>query len=133
MADFQQAVKWMNQGKKVRRIFWEKDARYYKLLIFGVDETIKGINKNNKEYQAYFGIDDFEAIDWEIYKEEKSLSDKAWSGICFTEKDKEYYLEDDVKESIKRLKDKLPIVHRRGVKDIMIHEEINEIFGDRLL
>lgn len=89
----------MKEGKKVRRSFWDKGARYYSKSVCGNSETIKGIGNITSEYSAYFDIDDFEATDWEIYKEKEittsgeynygdiTLKDNGTHDITFNTKD----------------------------------------------
>ena len=63
MTNFRKAIFWLRNGKKVRRPCWEEDS-YWKL---GKDETIcwkTGIN-------AHVHLNQIDAIDWEIFKEEK--------------------------------------------------------------
>lgn len=59
MADLKMAIGWMNEGKKVRRSKWSEGAVIHK----------------NKE-QFFFNKEDYEAIDWEIYKEKSAIQMK---------------------------------------------------------
>ena len=65
MSNFQQAIQWLKEGKKVRRPSWEDDS-YWKLgsagIILWADETPAKIHLNQ-----------INANDWGIYEEEKPL------------------------------------------------------------
>jgi hypothetical protein len=63
MADFMQAVKWMKEGKKVRRSFWDKN-------VFLQPNGRNGEITNNDGKTGQFSYCYFEATDWEIYEEE---------------------------------------------------------------
>ena len=64
MSDFKKAVKWLKEGKKVRRSTWGKKYYYY-MKYSSVREHSDGT-----EINAWFGKTHFEATDWEIYCEE---------------------------------------------------------------
>ena len=66
MADFMQAVKWMKEGKKVRRESMPAEWFYF---IEG--DTVQNEFGNLKN-RTYFCVEDFEATDWEIYRDETS-------------------------------------------------------------
>ncbi|MCP6727488.1 MAG: hypothetical protein KJI69_05770 [Patescibacteria group bacterium] len=55
MADFNQAIQWLKEGKEVRRESWK-------------GKFTKGYKPNYKDYR--YSLEDFEATDWEIYCEE---------------------------------------------------------------
>ena len=59
MSDFNQALKWMKEGKKVRRKCSQK-------CIFEKDEHTGFINLSNDDKR--FHLVDFESKDWEIYE-----------------------------------------------------------------
>ena len=61
MADFKQAIKWMKEGKKIRRPNYYEDD--YSYLHNG------NVMMDNKENLA-ITLEQFEATDWEIYCEE---------------------------------------------------------------
>ncbi len=61
MADFNQAIKWLREGKKVRR------STYGELIYGYLDGETLCFNNSNKHE---FYIVDFEVTDWEIYCEE---------------------------------------------------------------
>jgi len=95
---FKQAIKWLKEGKKVRRSIWN-DEQY----IFLCDDSFEGrkiLLQNNKEVHLKFK--QFDADDWEIYEEkEKTLSDKIYEkSFGF---DGKLHVE-DVKESIGNIK-----------------------------
>lgn len=71
MSTFKQAIKWLEEGKKIRRLKWEK----YSYWILGHDQTIKFIGITN----AHVHLNQINADDWEIYKESKKEND--WSCI----------------------------------------------------
>jgi len=61
MANFEQAIKWMKEGKKVRRDWVGKDVFIY----------LKGVYLyplDNEGEKWEFGINDFEATDWILYE-----------------------------------------------------------------
>ncbi len=62
MADFKQAIEWLKEGKKVRRKVWVKDLH----IIYDDNEpeVINGV-----ELASLGHMDNYEAIDWEIYCE----------------------------------------------------------------
>jgi hypothetical protein len=76
MANFMQAVKWMREGKKVRRKFYKSDPLTYifddeawGILEFnpeGEEDELFGVGKNLM--CPGFMIEDFEEDDWEIVK-----------------------------------------------------------------
>ena len=70
MAYFKQAIEWLKEGKKVRGESWYDGAYWF------LDKTMNAI-QNEKNEDAWFQIRNFEATDWEIFKEkEETLSDK---------------------------------------------------------
>lgn len=95
--NFEEAVQAMKQGNKVRRKDWD-----IKRFIF------KGVTGKFEEIEDYYsmGIIDFEADDWEILEETKTLSDKIENtdkGIC---NKSDYIYVEDIKEFIQQLKEK---------------------------
>ena len=65
--NFEQAIKWLKKGYKVRRPIWEEDS-YWEL---GVDEKICF-----KGETARVHLNHVRAVDWEIYQEKsKTLND----------------------------------------------------------
>ena len=86
---FVSAVSAMKEGKKVRRKCW--NAGQY---MYASDENIFWNNGSIPK----FNLKQFEAIDWEVIEDKKTLSERRWleydKGIC-------HYNEEDVKEAIK--------------------------------
>lgn len=66
MADFKQAIQWMNEGKKVRRNYYHEKVytTYNKLLNKFSDMNIEGEFINNIRTMT---MTDFKATDWEIF------------------------------------------------------------------
>ena len=79
MADFNQAIKWLKEGKKVRREYWTVESLYckYSDKVWGGSKMKEGIFffKDNSEntLKTEFIFLDFEATDWEIYEEDDKL------------------------------------------------------------
>ena len=69
MSDFQQCIKWLKEGKKVRRPGFLSDAS-----IFPINGSFY-LGSNNEQRLFNFGIFDFEATDWEIYCEKHIFGD----------------------------------------------------------
>lgn len=67
MADFQQAIKWLKEGKKVRRKYWNKDYAVY------LSEGGIWYKERDAEFRNTFYVGDFEATDWEIFEEKVEL------------------------------------------------------------
>ncbi len=91
MADFKQAIEWMKVGKKIRRPHWLKNVY--------INQTQhKGVVKDEDGTLTTFGIDDFEANDWEIYCPEHTWEEhgcarplkKYWICTNCGEEEKEY-------------------------------------------
>ena len=68
MSNFKQAIKWMREGKKVRRPKWNEDS-YWEM---GSEERICFHGRN-----AHVHLNQIEEKDWEIYEEPKKEND--WS------------------------------------------------------
>jgi len=62
MSDFQQAIEWMKDGKKVTRLFWKKGV-YLELF----SDTIRFYGIDGFISDNSLGLDSIEATDWEIY------------------------------------------------------------------
>ena len=62
MSNFNQAVIWLNEGKKIRCKSWENPKSY-------IYKESWGQIYSHKRTPAYFMSSHFFAIDWEIYKE----------------------------------------------------------------
>jgi len=67
--NFKQAVKWLNEGKKVRRPSWEENSFW----TLGIDQSICW--KDGRT--AHIHVNQIEANDWEIYEEKKELKIKV--------------------------------------------------------
>ena len=63
MANFNQAIEWLKEGKKVRR-----KGRIYQLVQKNIYEVTAG---NEEARILYFNLETMEANDWEIFEEEK--------------------------------------------------------------
>lgn len=64
-SNFNQAIKWLKEGKKVRRPSWKEDS-YWKL---GEDESIQWVTGQ----AAHIHLNQINADDWEIYEEKQKL------------------------------------------------------------
>lgn len=118
--NFLEAVKAMKEGKKVRRNDWikglyvTKEAESNCILLYNVAQ--------------FDSITNFEAIDWEIVVEKKTLSDKHRDVLC--QRAKVYdYAQEDVKEAIKEFVGVAMI----GYSKNKLIERAKEIFGNRLV
>jgi len=60
MVNFEQAIKWLREGKKIRRPCWNLSS-FWRL---GIDESIEW-----EEGEAIVHLNQIEADDWEIYEE----------------------------------------------------------------
>lgn len=67
MANFKQAVKWLESRKKVRRPKWKEDS-YWKL---GMDNSIQWTNGTS----AHIHVNQINATDFEVYEEKESVED----------------------------------------------------------
>ena len=122
MADFQQAIKWTKEGKRVRRNNQIKEV-YYELI---EDDLIV---KYNQGRDVIFDLRDFEATDWEIYEEDddwelgeqmSNLNDVVGFSLFDTHKFIQK-LKEDIKES-----------YTEGNTDLMINvESVFEIIDKR--
>ena len=63
MSNFNQAIKWLKEGKKVRRPSWEENNYW----ILGIDEKISFKDGTT----THIHVNQIEAKDWEIYEEMK--------------------------------------------------------------
>jgi len=113
----------LEQDKKLRRPMWQEGS-----YIFGTDPVMwSGGDK------ACFCTAWFDASDWEIYEERKTLSDKV-----FDIKDEkkfigEMYRFSDVKESLKEFIDWVhEIVVTDSKKHVFVDIKAKELFGARL-
>ena len=121
-----EAVKAMKEGKKVRRPDYGEGA--YKVK----RENFIGY-QNESGSLPHLTFEDYEATDWQIVEEKKTLSDKKDLMIPATkigvgEVQKEYfaYKEEDVKEAIKEYL-------KGSAHDDNGMSRAKQIFGERLL
>lgn len=127
MANFQQAIKWLNEGKKVRRKSWSKDSYF--------DEARNGLKlfSCEKESGCPLLIGDLKATNWEIYEEEDFCLDKhIFYGSSAHGMD-DYLEVENVKEFIKIIKDELGKMWAMGegtVEDIW--KKIDKRAGKKL-
>ena len=75
MSDFNQAIKWLKEGKKVRRKGW--NYHWYNsftgvgdINVSNICNPISGqMDEETNSATTYLTIDNVEATDWEIYEE----------------------------------------------------------------
>ncbi len=95
MADFTQAIKWMKEGKKVRRESW-LPKYFWKVDKALIVESHEGVIDSRDIYTIG-------ESDWEIYEEDADLSSKAkdilrsrvgeeWSGFYYQEADLQKFM-----------------------------------------
>ena len=120
--NFMEAVAAMKEGKKVMRDCW--NVFFIELKPNGYTQSIYW--QDNKPFQQ--SLDDFEAEDWAVVKEEWTLSDKVGDAML----DKNYlhsvFKKCDVKEFIKRLKQRT----ERSYKIDQVLKIIDELAGEKL-
>ena len=68
MANFNQAIQWMREGKKVRRKNWVRADLY---LFHEYGEIFRNKYLEGVAQPMIFTFSNFEAIDWEIYCKEE--------------------------------------------------------------
>ena len=125
----EEAVKATKEGKKVRRQHWIKEAYMYDSGKGGAIRYYDG-----QDIMMQFSSDDFEAIDWQIVEETKTLSDKRKYVDQIQEPDG-WLKVTDVKEAIKKFIDKLTqelSQPRSYYPDALVNETAKEIFGEKL-
>ena len=76
MAGIFQTIKWLREGKKVRRPSWEEGSYW----VLGECEKIEWVDGDAKVH-----LNQIEATDWELFKEKKN------------------YQEDEIKKLVKKL------------------------------
>lgn len=136
MSDFNQAIKWLEEGKKVRRPSWEEKSYW----IFGIDKVISWTDGRN----AHIHLNQIEATDWELYEEKKE--EIIGNPIYWASKERDKYWKKKIQKAQRRLKeDKVDITDVLGVqynsklKEInkRINKRVDEIFkeefGDKLI
>jgi len=143
-ANFERAIQWLEEGKKVRRRCWKEDS-YWTL---GIDETIMW----NDEKNAHIHIKQIKANDWGVYEDDDfCLEDEAFENeeACYIAGI--FYHEKDVKKFIKRIDKDLELFefkfrgsisvcdNPQKLKDIMIEDiyklrkKIKKEAGDDLI
>lgn len=70
MANFEQVIKWLREGKKVRRPIW-KPRTFWAL---GKDECVV-CNHNNSDFLEipHIHVEQLKAADWEIYEDKEKF------------------------------------------------------------
>ena len=116
MSDFNQAIVWLKEGKKVRRNYWSN--KNYNVFMFGKYIYSKHDKESPKEHFP-FTLEDIEAEDWEIYCEEHKFFDKninynEYCGNCGIEK----------LDKLKTLKDLLTVKEHSDAEYILKQEAI---------
>lgn len=119
MADFNQAIKWMKEGKKVKRKIWGN-----KYFICLSDDFFKQFLFEKRI--ASFSLIDLESVDWEICEEEFSLSEQIeyYTKTTKVLQNHDVILVEDVKEFIRR-RDELDWELRQGFITDKQHMEKN--------
>ena len=150
--DFLQAVKVMKEGKKVRREIWDNKEFQIRLDI----EIFKRLKYKDVDGADYiFTVGDFEATDWQLVEDKKTLSDRGVKSSDIVKKvvdwyekelskhgvdiestydfkeDTDFYNYPDkyVKEAIKRI---INLLKAEGIFTEYIEENIKELLGERL-
>jgi len=131
MVNFETAMFWLRYGDKITRPCWKEDS-YWQL---GVDEMICWADNE----PARIHINQFNATDWKIYREKKSLSDKIISSFWIhTPMDTRFVrnvvLAKDVKQAVEDMKEEINKfgIHKTGVHRGFLSLKIDEIFGKEL-
>lgn len=102
MATFKQATKWLRAGKKVRRPMWILNSFW----TLGKDESIEFSDGS----KANVHLDQLNATDWEIFKENFVLDTILTSLKCIKEEVDSFscigtYTEDQYDCAIQKIKD----------------------------
>ena len=121
MAGIFQTIKWLREGKKVRREGW-KEGSYW---VLGDDERI-----NWKFEAAKVSIRQIEATDWELFEEKKTLSDEI-----FRDEDDDFIINDvicvsSIRRAVRELKKRNKEMHQ--ITGVTFETAINDIFGTKL-
>ncbi len=104
--NFWEATKALEEGKKVRKLYWEEDNYIY-------------LNHNNDIVNNYDDIVDLYYIpyedEWEIYKEKKEIKDEKFKQLYHLVKDDQVYLNRQYEDFIKehKLEDHLTSFYRQ--------------------
>jgi len=155
--NFEQAVKLLKQGKKIRRPTWKEGSYIYdtdpvmwsggdkacfstKWFNFDDWEEFKDENTEHsmsEEQRKFFnrGVKHGIEISKPDLKEKKTLSDKVWKEMMNDGSTKRTYAEEDVKEHLKRFFDYIDNpTDKKGYTTTKDRErKAKEIFGDDLL
>ena len=121
MADFMQAIKWMKKGEEVRRPHWDKDL-HWKEKLNVINNCLEGDN-------PCLDFTNYEATDWEIYEEKKTLSDKIITQPTDFTSIEPICLLKDVKQHLKEFIGTLFFERTEE----QIKEKAKEIFGEGLI
>jgi hypothetical protein len=65
MADFKQALDWLNEGKKVKPVLWKYNYLYLHITDLGIDQEAKILDKDNCLTQ----LNEIIFYEWELYEE----------------------------------------------------------------
>jgi len=123
MANFMQAIKWMKEGKKVRREPQWHDV-YYAL------KDDNEIIKQNFHDDILLDLRDIEATDWEIYEEEWNLADEKY----IESNDRKFKTIEDIKTFIQKVKediDKENLLRWKKPGGLLDDKKFNEIIDKR--
>ena len=123
--NFMEAVKAMKEGKKVTRPCW--GGYIYmnnKRRVYHRDGEMRNI-----------AINDFEATDWKIVEETKTLSDKVIYPPISECDDRIFLDEDEVEQFIKDIKEDIKQIEggRNHINKYLAFEVINKRAGERLI
>lgn len=138
MSDFKQAIKWLKEGKKVRRAKWKFG---YELHFYDDGYRIAGKSLPNTDDKDFFEvrcgsfkIEDFEATDWEIFEEEKeSLSDKIYKYAPGAVRCPDTIAVEDAKEKIQNAQRRIEDEDNDFKEDIIALIEINNYGKEDLI
>jgi len=83
MADINKAIRWINEGKKVRRPTWHSNNCWFK-----DDDGSISLELVDRVRKPIFIVEDFEATDWEILNNKKK--EIKYFGSTLKEGTKEY-------------------------------------------
>ena len=113
MSDFQQAIKWLKEGKKIKRKLWQGSHLFLDITDGDGNFKIRGdMHTTSENGLNYYSI---EATDWEIYEEKESLSDKMFDteGLL----GRKIFVR-DVKEKVQNAQKRLKKEINKIIKDI---------------
>ena len=124
--DFLWAVDQMKEGKRVKR----DNKRLFKLEHNGIE--IELVTRDDNKAVRSLVLLDYEATDWQIVEEKKTLIDKIYNAYKMGTKDVIAWI--DVKEAIKEFIDWVttPEKPSNNPKERLMNKA-KEIFGERLI